>query len=98
MFKLKRYVRNKSRPEGSIAKGFIAEECMIFCSRYLHDIDSSLTRPARNDDDSSSDITLFGQTGRDLGISEMIQLNAMDIARAHIYILMNCDAVKPYVE
>ena len=45
------YVRNKSRPEGFIARGFIVEECMIFCSRYLHDVDSSLTRPARNDDD-----------------------------------------------
>ena len=41
---------------------------MIFCSRYLHDIDSSWTRPARNDDDSNSiEITLFGQMGRDLG-------------------------------
>ena len=58
-----------------------------------------MTRLARNDDDSSStEITLFGQTGRDLGISEMIQLNAIDRVRAHIYILMNCDAVKPYVK
>ena len=99
MFTLKRYVRNKSRPEGSIAEGFIAEECMIFCSRYLHDVDSSLTRSGRNDNDSSStEINLFGQTGRDLGTSEMIALNTVDKARAHAYVLMNCDAVKPYVE
>ena len=69
IFKLKRYVRNKSWPEGSIAKRFIVEECMIFCSRYLHEVDSSLTRPARKHDDSSSTkITLFGHTGRDLSI------------------------------
>lgn len=34
--KLKFYVRNKSRPEGSIAEAYIAEECVNFCARYLH--------------------------------------------------------------
>ena len=99
MFKLKKYVHNKSRREGSIAKGFIAEKYMIFYSWYLHDVDSSLTRPTRKDDDSSStEITLFGQTGHDLGTSEMIPLNVVDRERAHVYILMNCNAVKPYVD
>ena len=99
MFKLKRYVHNKSQPEGSIARGFIVEECMIFYSQYLDDVDSSLTRPTRNNDDSSStEITLFGQTGRDLGTSEMIPLNVVDRARAHVYILMNYNVVKPYIE
>ncbi|XP_074346497.1 uncharacterized protein LOC141685284 [Apium graveolens] len=31
--KLKSYVRNRSKPEGSIAEGYLAEECMTFCSR-----------------------------------------------------------------
>ena len=26
---------NGSRPEGSIAEGYIAEECVTFCSRFL---------------------------------------------------------------
>ncbi|XXG73683.1 hypothetical protein AAC387_Pa07g2558 [Persea americana] len=30
---LKSYVRNRSRPEGSIAEGYLAEECLTFCSR-----------------------------------------------------------------
>lgn len=33
--KLKSYVRNRSRPEGSIAEGYLAEECVTFCSRFL---------------------------------------------------------------
>ncbi|XP_074337042.1 uncharacterized protein LOC141674219 [Apium graveolens] len=33
--KLKSYVRNRSKPEGSIAEGYIAEECVTFCSRFL---------------------------------------------------------------
>ena len=35
--KVKSYVKNRSRPEASIAEGYLAEECLIFCSRYLHD-------------------------------------------------------------
>ena len=32
---LKSTVRNKARPEGSIAEGYIVDECLIFCSRFL---------------------------------------------------------------
>ncbi|XP_058763597.1 uncharacterized protein LOC131637050 [Vicia villosa] len=49
--KLKGYVRNKSRPEGSIAKGYLVEECLIFCSRYLHNgVETKFTRMTRNSD------------------------------------------------
>ncbi|XP_062020273.1 uncharacterized protein LOC133736695 isoform X2 [Rosa rugosa] len=47
---LKDHVRNKSRPEGSIAEGYIAQECLSFCSMYLEDVDTRLTRPGRNAD------------------------------------------------
>ena len=45
---LKSYVRNKSRPEGSIAEGYIAEECTTFCSRYLHDVEMKHDCEERN--------------------------------------------------
>ncbi|XXG72497.1 hypothetical protein AAC387_Pa07g1576 [Persea americana] len=32
---LKSYERNRSRPEGSIAEGYLAEECLRFCSRWF---------------------------------------------------------------
>jgi len=35
---LKGYVRNKAHLEGSIVEGYVAEECMTFCARYLVDI------------------------------------------------------------
>ncbi|KAF5472304.1 hypothetical protein F2P56_009033 [Juglans regia] len=38
--KFKRYVRNKARPEGSIAEAYIHLECLTFCSMYLHDIET----------------------------------------------------------
>ncbi|GKD42921.1 pyruvate kinase [Tanacetum coccineum] len=33
--KLKNYVRNKAKPEGSIAKGYVAEEALTFSSHYF---------------------------------------------------------------
>ncbi|KAL8094208.1 hypothetical protein AgCh_035911 [Apium graveolens] len=35
--KLKSYVRNRSKSEGSIAEGYLAEECVTFCFRFLSD-------------------------------------------------------------
>ncbi|KAL5761833.1 hypothetical protein ACOSP7_018097 [Xanthoceras sorbifolium] len=32
---LKGYVRNKARPEGSIAEGYLIDECLTFCSQYI---------------------------------------------------------------
>ncbi|WVZ02274.1 hypothetical protein V8G54_023080 [Vigna mungo] len=34
---LKTFVRNKAQPEGSIAEGYLAEESLTFCSRYMLD-------------------------------------------------------------
>ena len=38
-----------AQPEGSIAEGYIVEECMTFCSRFLDDIDTKLNRPERHE-------------------------------------------------
>jgi hypothetical protein len=32
---IKGYVRNRARPDGSIAQGFLTEECISFCTNYL---------------------------------------------------------------
>ena len=50
MKKLKNYVRNKARPEGSIAEGYVAEEALNFCSMYLLDVSTGFNRPERNED------------------------------------------------
>src|SRR4051812_46438787 len=33
---IKKYVRNRSHPDGSIVKGFLTEECISFCTNYLN--------------------------------------------------------------
>ncbi|XP_025703732.1 uncharacterized protein [Arachis hypogaea] len=52
--RLKSYVCNKGCPEGSIAEGYLAEECLTFCSRYLSpDVDTRLSRRTQNYDNYS---------------------------------------------
>ncbi|GKF07710.1 hypothetical protein Tco_0041934, partial [Tanacetum coccineum] len=50
MKKLKGYVRNKAKPEGSIAKGYVAEEALTFSSHYFRDVTTKFNRPDRNMD------------------------------------------------
>ncbi|GJU00232.1 hypothetical protein Tco_1110570 [Tanacetum coccineum] len=38
MKKLKGYVRNKAKPEGSIAEGYVAEEALTLSSHYFRDV------------------------------------------------------------
>lgn len=57
-------MRNKSQPEGSIAEGYISVECMTFCSRFLEDVETKLTRPERHEvavaNEPSSGLSIFG--------------------------------------
>nr|GEW90483.1 hypothetical protein [Tanacetum cinerariifolium] len=48
--KLKGYVRNKAKPEGSIAEGYVAEEALTFSSHYFRDVTTKFNRPDRNVD------------------------------------------------
>lgn len=103
---LKSFVRNKARPEGSIAESFLADECMTFCSRYLQGFSTKHNQPSRNDDnpeDSESSLflqqsMLFPQVGKPLGRPMVYTLTDKEATQAHRYVLFNCDAVKPYLE
>nr|GEX51258.1 hypothetical protein [Tanacetum cinerariifolium] len=53
MKKLKGYVRNKVKPKGSIAEGYVAEEALTFGSHYFRDIRQ---RHIDNDKDPEVDI------------------------------------------
>ncbi|GKA90097.1 hypothetical protein Tco_0811909 [Tanacetum coccineum] len=50
MKKLKNYVRNKAKPEGSIAEGYVAEEALAFSSHYFQDVTTKFNRPNCNVD------------------------------------------------
>ena len=48
--KLKRFVRNRARPEGSIAEGYLSIECLTFCSMYLREIETVWSCEEQNSD------------------------------------------------
>ncbi|GJT89482.1 reverse transcriptase domain-containing protein [Tanacetum coccineum] len=50
MKKLKGYVRNKAKLEGSIAEGYVAKETLTFSSHYFRDVTTKFNRPDRNMD------------------------------------------------
>jgi len=102
LYFLKSLIGNRAWPEGCIAEGYIANECMNLCSRYLHTIDTKFNRPERNYDGglkkSDGGLSLFCQSGKTLGAPKQRDLEANELEQAHIYILKNCDEVLPFLE
>ncbi|XP_045831553.1 uncharacterized protein LOC123922941 [Trifolium pratense] len=99
----KSFVRNKAQPEGSIAEGYLAEESLTFCSRYIEDIETRFNRPRRvcddlNEDESSSASSIFPRLGKPVGASSMFTLTQMQKLQVHRYVLLNCAAVTPFVD
>ena len=93
LFRLKSRVRNRACPEGSMAEGYIADECMILCSRYLHGIETKVNRVGRNDDGGVKHgkmLSIFSHPGRPLGAMKMCDMDEREKQQAHMYALMNC--------
>ncbi|KAH0633143.1 hypothetical protein KY285_018577 [Solanum tuberosum] len=94
--------KHRACPEGCIAEGYIANECMALFSRYLHRIDTKFNRHERNYDgglkQSNGGLSLFCQPEKTLGVKTPFELEADELEQAHIYILKNCDEVLPYLE
>ncbi|KAK5777283.1 hypothetical protein PVK06_045250 [Gossypium arboreum] len=96
--KLKYYCRNKRYPEGSIAEGYLAEECMTFCSRYLEDVETRLNKPTRNaglNDHNLAEIYLFQSYGEPIGKVEIAELDDISWIQAHQYVPFHHDLVEP---
>ncbi|XP_071912882.1 uncharacterized protein [Coffea arabica] len=97
---LKKYVRNRARPEGSIAEGYIANECLTFMSKYLHGIETKFTRKRRNYDynqDKAEELVVFSLSVRPFGlVTPPTKLSQVELDVAHKFILNNCDEIEEY--
>lgn len=96
--KYKALVLNRTHPEASIAEGFLAEECLTFCSRYLHD--GMKTRFSRYQTEDYGDIEganlspIFPKIGHLIGSKNKRKrkIFSMDLqlcSEAHRYALFN---------
>ncbi|CAN0898935.1 hypothetical protein LINGRAHAP2_LOCUS19988 [Linum grandiflorum] len=98
---LKSSVKNRGRPEGSIAEWYIANECITFCSRYFEGVETRFNRTIRNDGDDTQDEYLLPLqdapfdilSGRPIGGVQDIVLDAKTLMQAHRYVLYNSDII-----
>ncbi|XP_042959909.1 uncharacterized protein LOC122294953 [Carya illinoinensis] len=100
--KFKRYVRNKARPEGSIAQAYVHVECLSFCSLYIHDVGTIHNREERNRDIDkgieSEHFSIFSQKIRPLGSPTSNRLDKPLFAKARWYVLNNCAEISQYLD
>lgn len=100
---MKSFVHNRSRPEGSIAEGYIALECLTFCSRYLHDIETKFSRHNPGPQDqvlrlTTSGLGIFRPAGAPIGRAVVRELTNEEWGQCQRYVINQCEEVKPFIE
>ena len=97
--RLKSYVRSRARPEGSMAEGYVAEECITFCSRYFEGVQTPFNHGQQNDENILGKRKyLLNSSNRALGKVECVELDDKSLAQAHRYVLLNHEKIQPYRE
>ncbi|KAF3643203.1 putative F-box protein SKIP23-like [Capsicum annuum] len=96
------YVQNLARPKGSIVEGYIIDECLIFSSMYLDDIETRFNRKDRNDDGSSNNdgpiLEIFSKSVRPYKVGDYDAIPKKDFDLAQWYVLNNCKEAEPFLE
>ncbi|BBG99454.1 hypothetical protein Prudu_009154, partial [Prunus dulcis] len=82
---LKKSVRNRAKPEGSIIEAWVQYESLTFCGMYLKDVETAFNRPQRNNDGGmrKEKLSVFAQSARpfgDPGRGESFSTNDMEVA------------------
>ncbi|KAL5563419.1 hypothetical protein UlMin_033166 [Ulmus minor] len=83
--RLKDYVRNAAKPEGSIAEGYV--------------VDEAFNRPDMNDDGihPTRQLSVFESQCKPLGKQSYVELDNNDRDKAEFYILNNSPELEPYL-
>ncbi|GKD15604.1 hypothetical protein Tco_1200011 [Tanacetum coccineum] len=98
MKKLKGYVRNKAKPEGLIAKGYVAEEALTFSSHYFRDVTMKFNRPGRNVDPPppTCQFQVFRSLCKSIGLRLVIWFDAQELKKVIWYVLHNSPEIDTY--
>ncbi|MBV8802558.1 MAG: DUF4218 domain-containing protein [Gammaproteobacteria bacterium] len=97
----KKTVRNKARPEGSIAEAYTLKECVIFCKKYLGGVETRLLHKERHKDkehQQDAELSIFSHKIQAIGAASYVNLSLEDHEMATWYILNNCDEIRQYIE
>ncbi|KAL5555616.1 hypothetical protein UlMin_037852 [Ulmus minor] len=97
--RLKDYVRNAAKPEGSISEGYVVDEVLTFCSRYFDDIETRFNRPDRNDDGihRTRRLFVFESQCKPMGKQSQVYVEKNVRDRAKFYILNNSPEIETYL-
>jgi hypothetical protein len=97
---LKNFVRNRARPEGSIAEAYVASESLTFCSRYMADIDSTFHQPQVRGGvvKVPGDPSIFNDDVTLLGADRSGYIDDAIMNKMIWYVLYNCEEVDDYRE
>ncbi|XP_025647406.1 uncharacterized protein [Arachis hypogaea] len=101
--RLKQFVRNRSQPEGSIVEGYLSEEILVFCSRYLDNVDSRINRPMCVDDrpcepNQCESASMFPGVGKAVGAASFYALTPTEKFQAHRHVLVISLAVEKFID
>ncbi len=73
------------------------QECVTFCSLYLHGVETRINRPKRNDADEngtdSAQLQIFARVGRPLLGNKYCEMEPIELEKAGIYVLKNCEEI-----
>ncbi|XP_012830522.1 PREDICTED: uncharacterized protein LOC105951618 isoform X2 [Erythranthe guttata] len=97
---LKGMVRNRARPEGSIAEAYIVKECLNFCSLYLRGVETKYNRDERNcdgDEHPNASISIFRSKIRTFGETNFVQMTTEQYNALHWFVLNNCVEIESYM-
>lgn len=99
LYTLKRYLRNRARPEGSIAEGYVADECLTFCSRYMDDVNTVYNKEPRNsafEDLDAYDVQVFGHGVKFISACNYGEEDPEEVKKMVWYVLHNSDETAEY--
>ncbi|GJX31584.1 hypothetical protein Tco_0241439 [Tanacetum coccineum] len=98
MKKLKGYVRNKAKPEGSIAEGYVAEEALTLSSHYFRDVTTKFNRLERNVDPPppTCQFQAFRSVCNTIGLRSFPPFGAKEFNKARWYVLHNSPEIDTY--
>ena len=80
---LKSYVRNKAHPEASMAKGYVADEALGFCTEYLNLQEHTKRHIWESEEEEGMRASVVQGRGRVFTLSED------ELFRAHNYVVMH---------
>ena len=95
---------NKAQVEGSISIGYIMDEAAKFASFYFKEGDPTLPLKEKRNEVYLDDIVdddmfeIFNPPGKAIGAEGKRYLADNEYTATHLYVLMNCPEVQPFIK